>query len=151
MDNVNANDNKAGIWISSKGNLTANNVHTLLNDKNGAVFDTCWDSTYPYDDGLFDQTCTNPGVGNITITNSEFNNNSSSYAGLSVWAKGVITLTNVDANNNRGMDDLLNPTYTTAGARLQNYGSTGVFPVAVNSSSFNSNWMTGWRFFPGVR
>ena len=147
LDNVYANDNKAGIWLASKGNLTANNVHTLQNDKNGAVFDTCWDSTYPYDDGLFDQTCTHPGVGNITITNSEFNNNSSSYAGLSVWAKGAITLTNVDAINNRGMDDLLNPTFTTAGARLQNYGNTGVYPITVSTSSFNWNSDDGLEIF----
>jgi hypothetical protein len=147
LDNVYANENRAGIWLGSKGNLVANNVHAISNYRNGAVFDTCWDSsTDPYDD-LFDQTCTSPSVGNITVTNSEFNGNSSNYAGLSAWAKGAITLTNIDASNNRGIDDLLNPTYTTAGARLQNYGNAAVYPVTVNSSTFNGNSDDGIEIF----
>jgi hypothetical protein len=66
LDNVYGIGNYAGIGLTAKGNITANNVHANGNDFQGAVFDTCWDSTNPYED--FDQTCTNPGVGNVTIT-----------------------------------------------------------------------------------
>jgi hypothetical protein len=138
LDNVFSNENHAGIGLTAKGNITANNVHANDNDFQGAVFDTCWDSDFnPYNDS---QSCTNPVIGNITITNSEFNNNLSNFAGLSVFAKGAITLTNVDASDNRGYDrDTLADTFTTAGARLQNYGSLPVYPVTVNNSTFNWN------------
>ncbi len=134
LDNVFANNNFAGIGISGSGNFTINNVHGNNNDRAGGFFDSCLDLTEPFD------TCSNPGVGNITITNSEFNQNISNNQGLFVVAKGAITLTNVDASDNRGYDrDTLADTFTTAGARLQNYGSLAVYPVTVNNSTFNRN------------
>ena len=82
------------------------------------------------------------------ISNSQFSHNYSNGSGLFVDAKGAITLTNVEASWNRGINRPIidpptpgdgSPTYVTAGARLNNYSFTTAFPVTVNSSTFDYN------------
>ncbi len=76
LDNITASDNGwDGISLMSKGNITANHIQANGNGNAGAYFDTC----------LFGgDICANPGVGNVIITNSEFNNNktNNSWGGL---------------------------------------------------------------------
>lgn len=138
LDNVFVNNNGAGLWLGGKTTISVNGLHANDNSFQGAVFDTCLDEDGdPYNGSV---VCTNPGIGNVTISNSEINDNDSNSVGLQVWAKGAITLTNVDASSNRGYDrDTMDPTYTTAGARLYNHYSTTAYPVTVNSSRFDYN------------
>ncbi len=154
LDNVFANDNwyfydienefgGAGIALVTNGLFTANNVTANGNKYQGMIADTCWSQeTFT---GSGEWVCTTTATGNVVITNSQFNHNNSNSSGLLVDAKGAITLTNVNAAWNQGIDrDPLSPTYgldsyVTAGARLNNYSFTTAYPVTVNTSTFEWN------------
>ena len=157
LDNVFANDNRhfididnefggVGLSLASNGTFTANNVHANGNKYQGMIADTCWSVEVP--EGSGNWVCSTTAAGTVVISNSEFSDNVSNSSGLLVDAKGAITLSNVTASWNRGINRPIidpptpgdgSPTYTTAGAKLNNYSFTTAFPVTVNSSTFDYN------------
>lgn len=154
LDNVFANDNRhytavddefggAGINLANNGAFTANNVHANGNMYQGLIADTCFSVEVP--EGSGNWVCSTTATGNVVISNSEFSHNASQSSGLLVDAKGAITLTNVEASYNQGIErdpaspEYGNPTYETAGARLYNTSFTTAFPVTVNTSTFDYN------------
>lgn len=158
LENVFANDNRhfidinnefggVGIYLMSNGSFTANSVTANGNKFQGMIVSTCSVVEVPVGSDNWVCSSTTP-VGNVIINNSHFSNNYSNGAGLNVYAKGAITLTNVEASWNRGIfrgtiDPPVpgdgSPTYSTAGARLNNEQSTTAYPVTVNSSRFDYN------------
>ena len=165
LDNVTASNNRhfididhefggAGIVLMANGNITANKITATGNKFNGMLLDTCNAVETPALSGNW--VCSTTVVGNVVISNSQFSHNITNGSGLLVDAKGSITLTNVDASYNRGINRPIidpptpgdgSPTSTSAGARLNNYSFTTAFPVTVNSSTFLWNSDDGLEIY----
>ncbi len=91
------------------------------------------------------------GTGAVTITNSTFQDNQrvnvplpAHYAGLSIYAKGAITLNNVTANNNgyyNGPGD-----YSIAdGAWLNNSQPISPATISIMQGTFDTNYWVGLK------
>jgi hypothetical protein len=115
----NLSDNMQGLYLISRGNILVNGVKSSDTGGSGAHIENSWMST-----------------GTVTITNSQFNENSN--YGLTVDSRGNITLTNVQANGN----------HTGSGAYLYNAYLAGK-TVTVSKSSFNDNHGLGLNILAG--
>lgn len=111
-----------GLWVQSKGAITLSSVQAQLNTGSGPGV-------------TLDASA---GVGAVTISNSHFDLNGSG-GGLTVYAKGAITLSSVTVidNPSGGIGALLNNTAVGLG--------TG--NISVTSSSFNTNASTGLQAY----
>jgi putative surface-exposed virulence protein len=81
---ITGNTSGSSLWVQTTGNITATRVKVNGNSGGGAELDT-------------DET---NSIGNITVTASEFSNNTNVGSGLIVVSKGTVTLKDVTANNN---------------------------------------------------
>ncbi len=105
-------DNTEGLYIITGGNVTLNGVSASGNSlRNGATL----------------VMGTEKSIGNLTISNSQFNWNWDE--GLQATLKGTITLNNVEANNN----------YSNHGALLNNTLGAAPRNITISRSSFNGN------------
>lgn len=125
----NNNTNGSGLVVNSTGTITLNSIQANNNGYSGAKLDN-------------HLAVTPMGV---TINNSEFNGNAEiddnlvAQLGLEVYSKGVITISNLDANYN-GNGDL---DVDDGGAWLDNTtGTAGVTLLGVNIVSSNE-WGLG--------
>ncbi len=94
--------------VQTTGKIIVKDVKSSGNTGNGANFDN------------------SAGTATVTVTNSQFNNNTN--AGLKVKSKGIITLTDVIANNN-----------TSNGATLENNVGASVSAVSLTGTNIFSN------------
>jgi len=103
-----------GLTVTTTGNIVLKNVQSNNNTGRGATLDN------------------STGAGNVTITNSKFNNNGGA-AGLTVISKGTITIKDLTANDN-----------TNYGANLDNDSATTAKTVTLSgSNTFNANGSVG--------
>jgi hypothetical protein len=125
------NDNGwEGVYVRTLGNITLYGVSASGNDTSGLDLDNCI-----YDDGL--GTCL--GKGSIKIGASKnlqvyFENNN--HFGIWAQSKGLISLTNVQANGNGSDGALLYNNYT---------GSTAPVSVLVSGLAENGFSNNGWN------
>lgn len=123
FDNVVVNDNIYGLNIHSYGSIIANKLVINSNERTGAIFDTCGEDSsdcYPYTGGK------------VTITNSNFDDNSGAEM-LRIWSRGAVVLTNVSASGNTA----------GAGAQVHTHNSLLVSPVTITGGAFNENTTYG--------
>jgi hypothetical protein len=138
-----------GIWtpVDAVGNYNLDNVFTYGNEEVGMLLQTVTgtiilnntNSSGNYEGAILDTclygtgtNCTGVGLGTIRLTNSSFNENDNS--GLTVRAKGEISLTNVNANQTTGAGS------TGLGAYLDNQRILiGVKAITISNSKFNEN------------
>lgn len=130
LTNVYLNDNRQGLQLSAKGNISLTGVHADGNSYFGANLDTCYQSG---------GACNWAGTGVITIKDSTFDDNGfgEGYYGLLVVSRGAITLTNVSASGNT------HATGMPAGALLYADYSLLMNKVTVTNSQFNGNINSG--------
>lgn len=103
-----------GLTVTTTGNIVLKNVQSNNNTGRGATLDN------------------SGGTGNVTITNSKFNNNGGS-AGLTIISKGTITIKDLTANDN-----------TSYGVNLDNDSATTAKTVTLSgSNTFNANGSVG--------
>ena len=131
LTNVFADGNWRGMELYTKGAITLSGVSASGNpgsSGNAAYLETClWTGT----------SCELGGTGTVTIKNSFFDENNNSGNGLSVNARGAITLTSVSASRNAsGGGD-------PRGAYLVNSGAPTALPVKVTLGWFDGNDYTG--------
>jgi hypothetical protein len=119
--NINAQDNNAGLYVQTNGNITLNNITSSGNALgSGADLNTC----------LFNGAeCT--GTGNVSVDDSTFNGNTGG-SGLIVDSGGTIDLDTVEAGSNGD-----------AGALLYNHDLLGSGGVQVTDGLFNANGDNG--------
>ncbi len=113
------NDNfLGGLVVTASGGVTLKNTQASYNTS-GA--------------GVSIGTLSSPAGGAVTITNALFNNNAhSSFGdGLSIFARGALSLTNVTSKDNGRMGVTIANNYTL------------ISPVTIKSSLFNSNFNNG--------
>ena len=112
--NVTATDLTAALTVTTSGDINLSNVDAGGNTSgDGAYLNNCVASS---------GSCT--GTGNVTVTDSSFNNNNGS--GIYTQSAGNITLTNTDAQTNGYY-----------GGDLVNTGGTG--DVQVTNGTFSNN------------
>ncbi|MBL8099559.1 MAG: hypothetical protein JNK81_10270, partial [Anaerolineales bacterium] len=103
-----------GLTVTTTGNIVLKNVQSNNNTGRGATLDN------------------STGSGDITITNSKFNNNGGA-AGLTVISKGTITIKDLTANDN-----------TNYGVNLDNDSATTAKTVSLSgNNTFNTNGSVG--------
>ena len=125
---VNFNNNDGyGVWFLTAGNVAWNGGGASGNDTVGAYLDGTYGTT----------------MNTVTFTNTSFNSNENLYGGFYIYAKGTITLNNVNAVGNNAI-----PGY---GAYLDNClwtgsacdGNGNVVITSPTKSSFSSNGYRG--------
>lgn len=131
LTNVVMNDNTIGNQFYTKGAVSFTGVTANGNDARTFI-ETC---------NQVGGVCDWAGSGTVTIKNSNFDGNSGNSYGLSVVARGAITLTNVSASNNT--DAVSNP----GGAYLDNGYSQLAVPVKVTTGWFDSNEHNGLTIY----
>ena len=146
LDNITASNNYqdndpnpdtggTGIELTTYGSITASNIIANNNLGEGIHLDSC------NFDGL---KCASTVVGNLSITNGEFEGNKAGEDGqgqLRVEAKGAVTLTNVIASQYAADSASANGDY---GAFLRNDQTGGaVYPVTVTNGVFSGNEKVG--------
>ncbi|MFN8410903.1 MAG: hypothetical protein U0Z26_00810 [Anaerolineales bacterium] len=109
-----------GIVVFTTKNISLTNVSANSNGSGGADLEN------------------NAGTGNISITNSHFNNNTGGD-GLYVQSKGTITLKDVTANGNTGRGAKLDNTYAIA--------PTSKTITVSGTNSFNNNGSDGLQVY----
>jgi hypothetical protein len=109
----NFDDNReVGLWVYAKGNIALSEVVAWFNEASGAVLDNTQGA---------------PLHPTISISNSEFNQNT--VDGLRLTSLGAITITNIKTNYN-----------TNGGAAIQNYsGNISLLTTGDNSNEFIMN------------
>ena len=125
-----------GINLKAYGNITGSTLLASGNLGGGMQLDTC------NFDGL---KCLSPVLGNVMISNGQFDRNQTNQAELWVEARGSITLTNVT-----GSQFAANLSEATAdhGAYLKNDHTVGmVFPVKITNGIFSGNWGSGLAIY----
>ena len=135
LSNVYLTDNRQGLYLHTKGNITLTGIHTDRNSDRGADLDTC---------NAAGSLCTWAGTGVITIKDSTFDGNgfgTASDYGLLVTSRGAITLTNVSASDNT------HATGYPAGALLYAHYSPLMNKVTVTNSQFNDNVYNGLTIY----
>jgi hypothetical protein len=123
------NNSNYGAMITQHGNVTISATSATGNGNDGINIDTFLN---------------NPFTGNVSILNSIFDNNGKSItnsAGLSVNAKGTITMTDSSAGSNGNASHQIN------GAYLRN--DTGKWAVNVTNSTFKNNRYSGLYVISG--
>lgn len=103
-----------GLHVITTGNVTLKNVTAENNGNYGSRIEN------------------DSGTGNVTITNSKFNNQTNT-GGLYIATKGAIVITSITANNNNGI-----------GAYIQNQNADTPKPVTLaGTNTFNNNNSSG--------
>jgi hypothetical protein len=117
-----------GAIINQQGDVTIKNVRAADNGIIGVWINT--------------EINSNPYTGNVTVTGSNFTGNvktgmstTNPFAGLNIQAKGMVTLTDLQASNNG------NPSHMGSGVWIEN--ATGSWPVNVTNSTFTGNFDNG--------
>lgn len=129
------NNVQDGGYISMGGTVTIKNVMADNNARFGMVINTCGSDP-----------CDMAGVGTVTINNSSFNKNQTintinHWAGLSILAKGAITLTNVTASGNGYYTGVA---YSKAyGVYLNNQQAVSSANISLTQSVFDGNFWSG--------
>ena len=109
------NNTHYGLWVTSKGAITASNLTALQNGMDGAFLDNQWGTG---------------SLGGITLSGTN-NFESNGMLGLETYSNGAITMNNVTSSWN-----------TTGGASLGTHGLSTPQAVVLNGSNFfldNSN------------
>ena len=137
------NNLQDSIHIDLAGDVTLKNLNVESSSRYGAYINTCAPGGVP------GTACSVLGNGNVTITGSRFysTHNDSNFsqdgeAALFAWAKGAITLTDVDINTsgyyNSAADNAL-----TYGAYLNNADAPSAKNVTVLKGVFSNNTLSG--------
>lgn len=130
------NNTNDGANITVGGTVSLKNIMAQSNNRFGVVVNTCGSDP-----------CDMVGVGTVTVINSTFTNNqnintSFHWAGLSILAKGAITLNNVSATGNGYYAGGAN--YSRAyGAYLSNQRAVTPANISITQGIFDGNYWTG--------
>ncbi len=121
--------NHSGMVLSTTGNIKLTGLTVYNNSDFGAELNTC--------PGI---PCTT-GTGQVSISDSSFDlnktNSGTNLFGLSVIARGAISLSNVSASNNGSVSGL------AFGALLNSQSSPVISPVTITASEFDTNYAGG--------
>lgn len=109
LENITADDDGIGLWITTGGDIEAENISANKNSGSGSIFDN------------------RSGSGSITLAGTNVFNENGTF-GLEAYSNGNITLNNVTASDNK----------TANGVLLQNDGGTGNVTLT-GSNTFNGN------------